>query len=113
MILTITLKRSKTKENDSMFEDGTFAVAGADGQPVRCEVLFTYDCEDNGRSYVVYTVGEGDAREIAANRYTTNAAGETTLLALEDEAEHGLVRHCFEQLKAQLQEQAQNQTTEA
>lgn len=96
-----------------MFENGTFAIAGADGRPVRCEVLMTYDCEDNGRSYVVYTTGEGAAKQLTANRYAVNEAGETTLLPLEDEAEYALVRHCFEQLKAQLMEQAQNQATEA
>ena len=73
----------------------------------------TYDCEDNGRSYVVYTVGEGTEKQLTANRYTVDEAGETTLLPLENEAEYALVRHCFEQLKAQLLEQAQNQATEA
>lgn len=96
-----------------MFENGTFAIAGTDGRPVRCEVLMTYDCEDNGRSYVVYAVGEGAEKQLAANRYTVNEAGETTLLPLEDETEYALVRHCFEQLKARLMEQAQDQTTEA
>lgn len=113
MIITIVLKWSKTKENDRMFDNGTFAIAGADGRPVRCEVLMTYDCEDNGRSYVVYTVGEGTEKQLAANRYTVDETGETTLLPLENEAEYALVRHCFEQLKAQLLEQAQNQATEA
>ena len=37
-----------------MFENGTFAVLGPDGKQVQCDVLFTYDCEDNGRSYVVF-----------------------------------------------------------
>ena len=62
-----------------MFEEGVFAIPGADGQPVRCEVLFTYDCEANGRSYVVYTFGPEEGRQIGANRYVTNEAGETQL----------------------------------
>ena len=45
-----------------MFENGTFAVLGPDGKQVQCDVLFTYDCEDNGRSYVVFTTGEGRPR---------------------------------------------------
>lgn len=47
------------KEHKNMFENGTFAVLGPDGKQVQCDVLFTYDCEDNGRSYVVFTTGEG------------------------------------------------------
>ena len=42
------------KEHKNMFENGTFAVLGPDGKQVQCDVLFTYDCEDNGRSYVVF-----------------------------------------------------------
>ena len=58
-----------------MFENGTFAVLGPDGKQVQCDVLFTYDCEDNGRSYVVFTTGEGAQQRLFANRYDTRAAG--------------------------------------
>lgn len=50
-----------------MFENGTFAVLGPDGKQVQCDVLFTYDCEDNGRSYVVFTTGEGAQQQRLAN----------------------------------------------
>lgn len=49
-----------------MFENGTFAVLGPDGKQVQCDVLFTYDCEDNGRSYVVFTTGEGAQQQLFA-----------------------------------------------
>ena len=75
------VKKTETKENDHMFENGTFAVAGEDGKPVRCEVLFTYDCEPQP-------------------------------WPLEDEAEYQIVRGCFEELKAKLMEQANEQTAE-
>lgn len=106
------VKKNETKENNHMFENGTFAIAGEDGKPVRCEVLFTYDCEANGRSYVVFTVGEGDAQQLFANRYTANDAGEPQLWPLEDEAEYQIVRGCFEELKAKLMEQANEQAAE-
>ena len=70
-----------------MFENGTFAVLGPDGKQVQCDVLFTYDCEDNGRSYVVFTTGEGAQQQLFANR--------------------------FEELKAKLAEQAAAQEGEA
>ena len=78
-----------------MFENGTFAVLGPDGKQVQCDVLFTYDCEDNGRSYVVFTTGEGAQQQLFANRY-----------AARDEQEYAIIKHCFEELKAKLAEQA-------
>ena len=83
-----------------MFENGTFAVLGPDGKQVQCDVLFTYDCEDNGRSYVVFTTGE-----LFANRYDTREDGQLALLALENEQEYAIIKHCFEELKAKLAEQ--------
>ena len=88
-----------------MFDEGVFAIPGADGQPIRCEVLFTYDCEANGRSYVVYTFGEEEQKQIGANRYETNDAGETRLLPIENERERDLLAHCFEELKEKLRAQ--------
>ena len=82
-----------------MFENGTFAVLGPDGKQVQCDVLFTYDCEDNGRSYVVFTTGEGAQQRLFAN-------GQPALFPLENEQEYQIIRHCFEELKAKLAEQA-------
>lgn len=63
-----------------MFENGTFAVLGPDGKQVQCDVLFTYDCEDNGRSYVVFTTGEGAQQQLFANRYAAREDGQPALL---------------------------------
>ena len=79
------------KEHKNMFENGTFAVLGPDGKQVQCDVLFTYDCEDNGRSYVVFTTRED---------------GKPALFPLENEQEYAIIKHCFEELKAKLAEQA-------
>lgn len=94
------------KEHKNMFENGTFAVLGPDGKQVQCDVLFTYDCEDNGRSYVVFTTGEGAQQRLFANRYDTRADGQLALLALENEQEYAIIKHCFAELKAKLAEQA-------
>ena len=94
------------KEYKTMFENGTFAVLGPDGKQVQCDVLFTYDCEDNGRSYVVFTTGEGAQQRLFANRYDTRDDGQPALFALENEQEYAIIKHCFEELKAKLAEQA-------
>ena len=69
------------KEYKTMFENGTFAVLGPDGKQVQCDVLFTY-------------------------RYDTRDDGQLALLALENEQEYAIIKHCFEELKAKLAEQA-------
>ena len=71
----------------------------------RCSVT-CYDCEDNGRSYVVFTTGEGAQQRLFANRYDTRDDGQLALLALENEQEYAIIKHCFEDLKAKLAEQA-------
>lgn len=101
------------KEHKNMFENGTFAVLGPDGKQVQCDVLFTYDCEDNGRSYVVFTTGEGAQQQLFANRYDTRDDGQLALLALENEQEYAIIKHCFEELKAKLAEQAAEQAAQA
>lgn len=94
------------KEHKNMFKNGTFAVLGPDGKQVQCDVLFTYDCEDNGRSYVVFTTGEGAQQQLFANRYAAREDGKPALFPLENEQEYAIIKHCFEELKAKLAEQA-------
>ena len=94
-------------------ENGTFAVLGPDGKQVQCDVLFTYDCEDNGRSYVVFTTGEGAQQQLFANRYAAREDGQPALFPLENEQEYQIIKHCFEELKAKLAEQAAAQEGEA
>ena len=79
---------------------------GPDGKQVQCDVLFTYDCEDNGRSYVVFTTGEGAQQQLFANRYAAREDGQPALFPLENEQEYQIIRHCFAELKAKLAEQA-------
>ena len=46
------------------------------------------------------------ARSSGANRYDTRDDGQLALLALENEQEYAIIKHCFEELKAKLAEQA-------
>lgn len=106
------MKANPKKESKTMFENGTFAVLGPDGKQVQCDVLFTYDCEDNGRSYVVFTTGEGAQQQLFANRYATREDGKPALFPLENEQEYAIIKHCFAELKAKLAEQAAAQEGE-
>jgi uncharacterized protein YrzB (UPF0473 family) len=106
------MKANVKKEQQTMFENGTFAVLGPDGKQVQCDVLFTYDCEDNGRSYVVFTTGEGAQQQLFANRCAAREDGQPALFPLENEQEYQIIRHCFEELKTKLAEQAAAQEGE-
>ena len=51
-------------------------------------------------------VGEGAQQRLFANRYDTRDDGQLALLALENEQEYAIIKHCFEELKAKLAAQA-------
>ena len=83
-----------------LFENGVFTIPGADGTPVQCQVLFTYDWDITGESYVVFTVG--DTQQLSACRVVDMEGGKG-LAPLKSEAERDFLNHCFEELKARLQ----------
>ena len=56
------------------------------------------------RSGKVFTTGEGTQQQLFANRYDTRDDGQLALLALENEQEYAIIKHCFEELKAKLAE---------
>ncbi len=43
---------AREKQNGS---DGKFVVINPQGEHIDCEILFTFDSDDTGKSYVVYT----------------------------------------------------------
>lgn len=85
-----------------IFESGRFSIPGPDGLPVQCEVLFTYDWDLNGQSYVVFTMGE--ERQMCACRVVETEAGQG-LAPLESEQERDLLNHCYEELQRKLREE--------
>ena len=88
------------KEYKTMLDNAPCSDLGFVRKQLQCDVLFTYDCEDNGRSYVVFTTGEGAQQRLFANRYDTRVDGQPALFALENEQEYAIIKHCFKELKA-------------
>ncbi|MBR2685514.1 MAG: DUF1292 domain-containing protein [Erysipelotrichaceae bacterium] len=62
--------------------DNELYVTLDDGSEVKCEILFTFDSEDYGKSYVFYTV-PGNDEEVYVSSYDE----EGNLFWVEDEAE--------------------------
>lgn len=92
-----------------LFENGMFQIPGADGRPVLCQVLFTYDWELTGQSYVVFRM-EG-AEQLNACRVVDTEDGGKGLAPLQDERERDFLNHCFEELKARLQAEQDTEVT--
>ena len=73
----------------------TFKVISDEGKEVECEVLFTFESDDFGKSYVlVYPAGvpEGDEIELQAYSYVENADGtEGDLEPIETEEEWDMI----------------------
>ena len=83
-----------------LFENGTFAIPGADGKSIQCQVLFTYDWDITGESYVVFQMEGAD--QLSACRVVDTEGGGKGLAPLQSEAERDFLSHCFEELKARL-----------
>ncbi len=84
-----------------LFENGVFSIPGPGGAPVQCQVLFTYDWELTGQSYVVFQMEGAD--QLSACRVVDTPDGGKGLAALQNEAERDFLSRCFEELKAKLQ----------
>ena len=83
-----------------LFENGVFTIPGPGGIPVQCQVLFTYDWELTGETYVVFQMEGAD--QLSACRVVDTEDGGKGLAPLRDERERDFLNHCFEELKAKL-----------
>jgi len=70
------------KKKETKLNDNQMLITDEDGKDVLCNILFTYDNEERGCSYVVFSP-DGDDDSIFAMRYKDN--GE--LEYIEDEEE--------------------------
>lgn len=81
-------------------EDMTFKVLNDEGVEVECEVLFTFDCEENGKSYIVYTdntLDEDGSTKVYASVYNPDE-DETKLLPIETEKEWEMIETILTEL---------------
>ena len=83
-----------------LFENGVFTIPGVDGVAQQCQVLFTYDWELTGQTYVVFQMEGLD--QLSACRVVDMEGGGKGLAPLQDERERDFLNHCFEELKAKL-----------
>ncbi len=81
-------------------DDMTFTLIGDDGQEVECEVLFTFDSEDTGKSYLIYTDNQTDEEDninIYASYYNPESEDQE-LVAIESDEEWEMIESVLDEL---------------
>lgn len=90
-------------------EKNSFTVKGKDGKNVTCYVLFTFDSDETGKSYIVYTDGtkdETDNTQVFASIYNPEEEN-PALIPIETEKEWKVI----ESILSTLQEEIKNKTS--
>ena len=86
-------------------EDNKFTVINDEGKEITCDILFTFDSEETGKSYIVYTDNskneEGDVN-VFASTYDPNDEN-TALGAIETEQEWKVIETILSTLQEEIQ----------
>jgi uncharacterized protein YrzB (UPF0473 family) len=82
--------------SDEEEEEQTLIMVDEDGNEVECEVLFTFDCEDTGKSYAVYTdnTEDEDGNTVVYASIVSDDTDE--LLPIETEEEQEMINELME-----------------
>ena len=84
--------------NETMF----FTVLDENGKETKCEVLFTFDSEETGKSYIVYTdnsVDDNGNTQVFASIYNPDS-DEQRLMPIETDKEWKIIEIILEELQA-------------
>lgn len=82
-------------------EEMTFKVLSDEGKEIECEVLFTFESEETGKNYIVYTdnsIDEDGNTKVFASIYNPDE-NETKLLPIETEKEWRIIETILEELQ--------------
>ena len=85
-----------------------FKITNNEGKEVECEVLFTFDSEETGKSYIVYTDNTKDDAgntRVYASTYKKSEEGMTALEPIESDKEWKIIDKILEELQASVKEQ--------
>lgn len=91
--------RNEIMLNESM----SFTVLDENGREVKCEALFTFESEETGKSYIVYTdnsVDEEGNTQVYASIYDPES-DEQKLMPIESEKEWKIIEIILEELQSE------------
>ena len=86
----------------------TFKVIDDNGKEIECEILFTFESDETGKNYIVYTDNTKDENgntKVYASTFNPNEP-DTKLTAIETEKEWKIIETILEELQASAVEQA-------
>ena len=84
----------------------TFKIIGDEGQEIDCEVLFTFESDETGKNYIVYTdntLDEQGNTKVYASIYTPNEEN-TNLMPIETDKEWKIIETILDELQQQAKE---------
>lgn len=85
-----------------MNKEMSFTVLDENGKKTVCDVLFTFDSEETGKSYIVYTdnsVNKDGKTQVFASIYNPDS-DEQRLMPIETEKEWKIIEIILEELQA-------------
>ena len=88
-----------------MEEKMTFKVIDDEGKEVECEVLFTFESDETGKNYIVYTdntTDEAGNTKVYASIYNPDE-DETRLEPIETEKEWKIIETILDELQKEIQ----------
>lgn len=93
-----------------MNEAMSFTVLDEKGKKTVCDVLFTFDSEETGKSYIVYTdnsVNENGNTQVFASIYNPDSEKQQ-LMPIETEKEWKIIEIILEELQASIKAKMSN-----
>ena len=86
----------------------TFVVINDEGKEIECEALFTFESEETGKSYIVYTDGSVDDdgnTNVFASIYNPEADMQQ-LLPIETEKEWKMIEIILDEIQAEFKNES-------
>lgn len=94
--------------------NNTITVINDEGMEIKCDVLFTFDSDETGKSYIVYTDNSKDERgnvQVFASIYDPESE-ETKLQPIETEKEWKVIETILETLQEEIKKKVEEKSTE-
>lgn len=94
-----------------MEEKMTFKITNDDGQEVECEVLFTFESDETGKNYMVYTdntIDEEGNTKVYASIYNPDQEDQT-LQPIETDKEWTIIEKVLQELQEEANQEGSNE----
>ena len=94
--------------------NNTITIISDEGTEIKCDVLFTFDSDETGKSYVVYTDNSKDETgnvQVFASIFDPESE-ETKLQPIETEKEWKVIETILETLQEEIKKKVEEKNTE-